>query len=127
MDGGVLLFGLVSRDAMIEPDARGLSLHCASVTRILLRNTVRGTAMNDLSRPVDNVGKRSTNLTLRTDLVREARALDINLSAAAEAGIERAVAKARDEQWIARNRAAMRSYDAFVERDGLLLGDVRTF
>ncbi len=83
--------------------------------------------MNDLSRPVDNAGKRSTNLTLRTALVREARTLDINLSAAAEAGIERAIAKARDEQWIARNRAAMRGYDAFVERDGLLLGDVRTF
>lgn len=83
--------------------------------------------MNDLSKPLDNLAKRSTNLTLRTDLVREARLLDINLSAAAEAGIERAVAMARDERWIARNRMAMASYDAFVEREGLLLGDVRTF
>ncbi len=53
--------------------------------------------------------------------------LDINLSAAAEAGIERAVARARDEEWGARNRKAMASYDAFVEREGLLLEDIRTF
>ena len=83
--------------------------------------------MNDLSKPPDNGAKRSTNLTLRTNLVREARSLDINLSAAAEAGIERAVATARDEKWIARNRSAMASYDAFVEREGLLLEDIRTF
>ena len=83
--------------------------------------------MNDIAKPDDNRVKRSTNLTLRSDLVREAKTLDINLSAAAEAGIARAVAKAREAQWIARNQAAMRSYDAFVERDGLLLGDLRTF
>lgn len=83
--------------------------------------------MNDPTSPADNGSKRSTNLTLRTKLIREARSLDLNLSAAAEDGIERAVAKARDQQWIERNRAAMASYDAFVEREGLLLGDIRTF
>jgi antitoxin CcdA len=83
--------------------------------------------MNDPTRPADDGSKRSTNLTLRTRLVQEARSFDINLSAAAEDGIERAVAKARDQQWIERNRAAMASYDAFVEREGLLLGDIRTF
>jgi antitoxin CcdA len=83
--------------------------------------------MNELSKPVGDGSKRPTNLTLRTKLVQEARTLDINLSAAAEDGIERAVARARDEQWIERNRRAMTSYDAFVEREGLLLEDVRTF
>jgi antitoxin CcdA len=83
--------------------------------------------MNNLIKPADDGAKRSTNLTLRTSLVREARLFDINLSAAAEDGIEHAVAKARDQQWIERNRAAMASYDAFVEREGLLLEDLRTF
>jgi antitoxin CcdA len=83
--------------------------------------------MNDLTKLADDGSKRSTNLTLRNSLVQEARLFDINLSAAAEDGIERAVAKARDQQWIERNRAAMESYDAFVEREGLLLEDLRTF
>jgi antitoxin CcdA len=83
--------------------------------------------MNDLTKLADDGSKRSTNLTLRTSLVQEARLFDINLSAAAEDGIQRAVAKARDQQWIERNRAAMASYDAFVEREGLLLEDLRTF
>lgn len=29
--------------------------------------------------------------------------------------------------WVARNRAAMASYDAFVESDGVILEDLRTF
>jgi antitoxin CcdA len=83
--------------------------------------------MDELSEPVDDGLKRSTNLTLRSRIVREARQLGINLSAAAEDGIERAVAKARNQQWVDRNRAAMASYNAFVEREGLLLEDLRTF
>jgi antitoxin CcdA len=83
--------------------------------------------MDQLTEPVDDGLKRSTNLTLRSRLVRDARQLGINLSAAAEDGIARAVAKARDQQWVERNREAMASYDAFVEREGLLLEDLRTF
>ena len=83
--------------------------------------------MDELSESVDDGLKRSTNLTLPSRLVRDARQLGINLSAAAEDGIERAVAKARDQQWVERNRGAMASYDAFVEREGLLLEDLRTF
>jgi antitoxin CcdA len=71
--------------------------------------------------------KRSTNLTLSDNLVEEARALDVNLSQAAEDGITRAVTVARDEQWVRRNREAMASYDAFVAEQGLILEDLRTF
>ncbi len=46
--------------------------------------------------------KRSTNLTQRDSFL-------------------------RDEQWVERNRAAMAGYDAFVEKEGLLLEDLRTF
>jgi len=83
--------------------------------------------MDELAKPVGEGLKRSTNLTLRTKLVRDARMLGINLSAAAEAGIERAVAKAREQEWVERNRTAMASYKAFVEREGLLLEDLRPF
>jgi antitoxin CcdA len=83
--------------------------------------------MDEIPKGTRSGGKRSTNLTLRESLVQEARALDINLSLAAEDGIARAIAKARAEQWVARNRGAMASYDAFVEKEGLILGDLRTF
>ena len=83
--------------------------------------------MDELAKPVDDGLKRSTNLTLRAKLVREARLLGVNLSFAAEDGIERAVSKARDQRWVEHNRGAMASYDAFVEREGLLLEDLRTF
>ena len=83
--------------------------------------------MDQLSKGTRSGEKRSTNLTLRASLVQQARGLDINLSLAAEDGIARAVAKARDEQWVARNREAMASYDAFVTKHGFILEDVRTF
>lgn len=83
--------------------------------------------MNEIRKDARTATKRSTNLTLRESLIQEARTLDINLSQAAEDGIARAVAKARDKQWIERNRAAMASYDAFVEKEGLILEDLRTF
>jgi len=83
--------------------------------------------MDELAKLVDDGLKRSTNLTLRTKLVRDARLLGINLSAAAEAGIESAIAKAREQEWVARNRTAMASYNAFVEREGLVLEDLRPF
>ena len=88
---------------------------------------ILGRTMNDIRKEARIGTKRPTNLTLQESLIQEARTLDINLSQAAEDGIARAVAKARDEQWIARNRAAMASYDAFVEKEGLILEDLRTF
>lgn len=83
--------------------------------------------MNRILKPRLDSGKRSTNLTLPASLIQEARALDINLSAAAADGIVRAVARAKAAQWVDRNRPAMASYDAFVEREGLLLEDLRAF
>lgn len=77
--------------------------------------------MKDSSEPMNTASKRSINLARRTNLIQEDRLLDINLCAATEGGIERAVTKPRDQQWIERNRGAMVSYDAFVEQKGLLL------
>ena len=45
----------------------------------------------------------------------------------AEDVIRHDLAKACDSEWTERNRGAMASYDAFVERDGLLLDDLRVF
>jgi post-segregation antitoxin (ccd killing protein) len=66
--------------------------------------------------------KRSTNLTLPKSPMEEAPAPDINLSQTA-----RAIAVARDEGWVRRNREAMASYDASVAEQGLILEDLRIF
>jgi antitoxin CcdA len=83
--------------------------------------------MNEISNAKQVKGKRSTNPTLRENLVQEARALHINLSLAAEEGIARAVAKAADARRVEPNRAATASYEAFVEKEGLILGEIRVF
>ena len=59
------------------------------------------------------------SLTISEDLVEEARALSINLSKAAEAGITAAVKSAREKAWREENRDAIREYNAWIERDGV--------
>ncbi|HET9646441.1 MAG TPA: type II toxin-antitoxin system CcdA family antitoxin [Burkholderiaceae bacterium] len=71
--------------------------------------------------------RKSTNITLRLELVEEAKALGINLSKAAEAGVADAVARKRAERWLADNRDALESSNAFVERNGLPLARYRNF
>jgi antitoxin CcdA len=71
--------------------------------------------------------KRATNLTLSVTLVEEARSLNVNLSRAAEDGIARAIASAKDAQWVERNKGAMEDYNRFVGEQGLILEDGRLF
>lgn len=77
-------------------------------------------------RPSDGA-KRPTNVTLPEALVREAKALGVNLSRAAEQGLAAEVAQVRARQWVQRNRAAMDSWNDYVARNGLPLGDLRLF
>jgi antitoxin CcdA len=67
--------------------------------------------------------KRATNLTLSVNLVEQARSLNVNLSRAAEDGIARAIASAKDAQWVERNKGAMDDYNRFVGEQGLILED----
>jgi antitoxin CcdA len=71
--------------------------------------------------------RKSTNITLRVDLVEEAKALGVNLSQAAEVGVADAVARKRAEKWLAENQEALDSSNAFVEQHGLPLARYRNF
>lgn len=71
--------------------------------------------------------RRPTNVSLDRALVEEARALGINLSQACEQGIAAQLAKARAERWLAENRAALESSNAWVEQHGLPLAHLRQF
>jgi len=65
--------------------------------------------------------KRPVSLTIRADLLDEARALDLNASAAAESGIEAAVRAAQQKHWLAANRKAIDAHNARIEEQGTLL------
>jgi len=71
--------------------------------------------------------KRATNVSLAEDLLSEAKALHINISQAAEAGVARAIARRRSELWLAENQEAIESSNAFVEKHGLPLAKHRMF
>lgn len=71
--------------------------------------------------------RRRASLSLDPALIDAARALDVNLSRAAEAGIAAAVAEARSARWKAENAAAIASVNAHVAEHGLPLARWRRF
>lgn len=71
--------------------------------------------------------KKPTNLSLNSELLREARALGINLSAVLEEALAEIVRKRRMEVWLEENRAAMDAYNEHVERRGVYSDGRRGF
>lgn len=71
--------------------------------------------------------RKATNVSLAEALLAEAKALRINISQAAEAGLARAVAEKRAERWREENRPALESSNAYVEQHGLPLARYRGF
>lgn len=71
--------------------------------------------------------RKSTNLSLPSDMVEEARALGVNLSRAAEEGIAKALKAEREKRWKEENREAIEAANAWVEANGLPLEKHRMF
>lgn len=68
--------------------------------------------------------KRKTSLTLDAEVLDGAKALDINVSAVAEAALRSAVASARQAQWFKQNAEAFAAQAAWHERHGHPLADI---
>lgn len=68
--------------------------------------------------------KRKTSLTLDAEALDSAKALQINVSAVAEAALKSAVAQARQSQWIAQNADAFAAQAAWHEANGHPLADI---
>ena len=71
--------------------------------------------------------RKATNLSLDADLIRDAKALSVNVSRAAEAGIARAVAEEKARLWKAENAEAIEAWNDWVEKHGLPLAEFRQF
>ncbi|MCG7575731.1 MULTISPECIES: type II toxin-antitoxin system CcdA family antitoxin [unclassified Halomonas] len=71
--------------------------------------------------------RKPTNLSLDSALLKEAKALGINVSRSAEAGIAEAVKRHKQEKWLTGNAKALASSNAYVEANGLPLARHRQF
>ena len=76
---------------------------------------------------VEKSPKKPTNVSVRVDLMAEAKALGLNISRTLETALEAAVREKRREQWLDENRAAIDAYGRHIERDGLFADRLRKF
>lgn len=71
--------------------------------------------------------RKPTNVSLEATLVEEAKALGVNLSQSAEAGVREAVRAAKAEEWKRENADAILGYNKWIEENGLPLAKYRMF
>lgn len=71
--------------------------------------------------------KKPTNLSVRRDLLEEARALDINLSSEFEKHLAEVVRQRRAERWLRDNREAIAAYNRYFEKYGAWSDGLRNF
>lgn len=71
--------------------------------------------------------RRATSLTMDRQLLDDARALGVNISRAAEAGLTAALKEAREAAWKRENAGAITYWNTYVEENGLPLADLRQF
>lgn len=71
--------------------------------------------------------KRAANLSVNAELLDQAKALEINLSATFERALEGEVRARKREQWLAENREAIAAYNERIERDGTFSDGLRSF
>jgi antitoxin CcdA len=83
--------------------------------------------MGITSRRASETAKKATNVSISEALLAEAKELQINVSRAAEAGLDRAIAERRAKIWLEENRDALQSSNDYVEKNGLPLAKYRQF
>jgi antitoxin CcdA len=63
--------------------------------------------------------KRATNLSLNSDLLKQAKDIGINISQFVERALGEQVKRYKEAQWLRENREAIDGYNAEVERVGV--------
>jgi antitoxin CcdA len=74
-----------------------------------------------------SAAKKAANLSVRIELLEEARALQINLSQTLESALQVAVRKEKERRWCEENRAAIDAYNREVAGQGLWSDGLRQF
>ncbi|MCK9201269.1 MAG: type II toxin-antitoxin system CcdA family antitoxin [Gallionella sp.] len=71
--------------------------------------------------------KKATNLSINSDLLRQTKELNINLSQTVEDYLSELVREAKRKQWLAENAEAIAAYNERIERDGVFSDGLRRF
>jgi antitoxin CcdA len=71
--------------------------------------------------------KRPTNLSINSDLLTQARALGLNLSATLEQALVDQLRKRQRGRWLAENRGAIEAYNEQVAQGGVFSDGSRSF
>ncbi len=79
------------------------------------------------SRRASSPARRAANVSVPVELLREAKALGINLSRVLEKGLEEQVRAARRQRWLEENREAIEEYNRHVARHGVWSDGLRRF
>ena len=75
----------------------------------------------------NNSPKKPTNLSVNRELLNEAKALNINLSATLEQALMEKVRQAKQKQWLEDNQEAINACNELVEKNGLFSDKHRIF
>lgn len=79
------------------------------------------------SKTMSAVPKKAANLTVRADLLEEARARKINLSQTLEIALSAELKRQQEAEWLEQNKDAIAAYGRLIEREGLLSDSYRNF
>jgi antitoxin CcdA len=79
-------------------------------------------ALYDQSAP-----KKPTNLSINSDLLKKARDLEINLSAALEQALTNQLKTRQAQQWLDQNKNAIAVYNKSVDGNGVFSDGLREF
>ncbi|MGX2038732.1 type II toxin-antitoxin system CcdA family antitoxin [Methylocaldum sp. MU1018] len=77
--------------------------------------------------PTATTPKKATNITLSADVLREAKALGINISQACDRFLRDLVRQERQRRWQEDNAEFIAAYNRTVETEGLPLEEWRSF
>lgn len=71
--------------------------------------------------------KKAANFYLNSDLLRQIKAMDINLSQKVEQYLAELLRESKRQQWLDENKDAIAAYNQHIEREGLPLAAYRMF
>ncbi len=71
--------------------------------------------------------KKAANLTVRADLLEDARTYKINLSQTLETALAAELKKRRETEWLEQNKAAIEAYNQEIAEHGLFSDNFRSF
>lgn len=81
-----------------------------------------------MNEPYDtSAPKKAANVSVNSDLLRQARALDINLSRALEERLAQLVQTARRRRWLEENGGALNAQHDLIARHGVFSDGRRRF